>query len=518
MDAPVEWPAANRLSRAAERAPDRPALVDAATGEAWSHAALSSGPVETVAAGLRDAGVGPGDHLGALREPGPRVAVLLHATARVGATFVPLAPDAPEDAVAARCAAADVTHLVADGATVDAAASAFDGPTLDLETLGPLDAEGPASGASHEPAVAPHRWSPDDVEWLVFTSGTTGEPTPVALTAGNLAASAAASARRLGVEADDRWLACLPTHHVGGLAPFVRAAHQGTTAVAQAGFDAAATAEAIAAHGVTGVSLVPTMLARLLDDGWRPPALMRFVLLGGAPTPPALVDRCEAAGVPVHPTYGMTETASQVATALPAEAFAHRGTVGRPLDSTTVRVVDASGAPVPAGEPGAIVVAGPTVAAGYHGDEAATAERFRDDGFHTRDRGRLDKAGRLWVLDRLDDAIQTGGETVHPDRVVAALREHPAVEDAAVVGLPDPEWGEAVAALVVVGPGGSARGTGDADVVSEALREHCRERLAPHAVPKVLAVADGLPRTASGTVDRAAVRDRLRRQGTPTGL
>jgi O-succinylbenzoic acid--CoA ligase len=253
---------------------------------------------------------------------------------------------------------------------------------------------------------------------------------------------------------------------------------------------------------VTGVSLVPTMLRRLLDAGWRPPERLRFVLLGGAPTPEDLVARCERLGVPVHPTYGMTETASQVATATPEQAFEHGDTVGQPLVFTDVTVVD-EGEPCDPGEHGELVVDGPTVTPGYLDDDR-TAAAFGDAGLHTGDVGYRDADGRLWVLGRLDDTVVTGGENVHPGEVADAVREHPAVADAAVVGLADDEWGERVAALVV--PDEAVAADLDVDLVEA----RCRERLAPFKVPKTWGVADALPRTASGTVDREAVRERLR--------
>jgi O-succinylbenzoic acid--CoA ligase len=242
------------------------------------------------------------------------------------------------------------------------------------------------------------------------------------------------------------------------------------------------------------------MLARLLDDGWSPPDHLRFVLLGGAPAPPELVDRCEERDVPVHPTYGMTETASQIATASPGQAFAHEGTVGQPLLFTEVTVVDPeTHEPVHEGESGELVVDGPTVTPGYL-DDQQTAAAFGERGLRTGDVGYRDAHGRLWVQNRLDDRIVSGGENVDPGEVRAALRASDRIDDAAVVGLSDPEWGERVAALVV---------PGDDSLTANMVERHCRERLAGFKLPRTIAFADELPRTASGTVDRGAVRERL---------
>jgi O-succinylbenzoic acid--CoA ligase len=196
----------------------------------------------------------------------------------------------------------------------------------------------------------------------------------------------------------------------------------------------------------------------------------------------------------------MTETASQVVTARPQEAAAHPETVGRPLLFADVTVVGEGGDPVDEGERGELVVAGPMVTPGYYGDEAATAATFGPYGLHTGDAGRV-VDGRVTVLNRLDDRIVTGGENVDPGEVVGVLREHPGVRDTAVVGIDDPEWGQRVAALVVPEPGTS--------LDAATLEAHCRDRLAGFKRPRTWAFTEALPRTASGTVERAAVRERL---------
>jgi O-succinylbenzoic acid--CoA ligase len=196
----------------------------------------------------------------------------------------------------------------------------------------------------------------------------------------------------------------------------------------------------------------------------------------------------------------MTETASQVATAPPDEAFDHVGTVGRPLFWTDVTVVGEDGERLPPGETGEFVVGGPTVSPGYYGDPEATAEAFGEFGLHTGDVGYVDRGGRLYVLNRVDDRIITGGENVDPGEVADVLRSHPGVRDVAVVGLPDAEWGERVSALVVPE-------TDELDRTD--LEAFARERLAGFKIPRAVAFADELPRTVSGTVERDAVRERL---------
>ncbi|MDY6765584.1 MAG: class I adenylate-forming enzyme family protein, partial [Halobacteria archaeon] len=231
----------------------------------------------------------------------------------------------------------------------------------------------------------------------------------------------------------------------------------------------------------------------------------RFVLLGGAPASEELIERCQERDIPVCPTYGMTETTSQVATALPHEAFSRKGTVGNPLMFTDVNIVDSEGNPVERGENGEIVVSGPTVTKGYYGDPEGTEEAFGPLGFHTGDVGYRDNDGYLWILNRLDDVIITGGEKVNPGEVTDVLLRHESVVDAAVVGVEDDEWGERVSALVVL------RGKYDgADETLEGIRRYCKRNLAGYKCPKQITRVDKLPRTDSGTVDRERAREILR--------
>lgn len=453
----------------------------------WTAADLDA-EVETVAGHLAARGVGSGDRVAVLMGNRPAFVRLLFAVHRLGAAVVPLNVRLGTEALATQVETVAPSLLVCESATADAADAIAEGAVVSVD-----GASHPALGAASA-AVEPATWALDETAALLFTSGTTGAPKAVRLTAGNFLASAVASAVRLGVATDDRWLCPLALYHTGGLSVVVRSVLYGTTAVVQRDFDAGRARRALA--DCTAVSLVPTMLRRMLDDGPLSDSL-RFVLLGGAPAPAGLIERCADRDVPVCPTYGMTETASQVATARPTEAFADPDTVGHPMLGTRVTVVDDDRTPVPTGETGELAVAGPTVSPGYVGADADTCEH----GLLTGDVGRRDAAGRLSVLNRRSDRIVTGGENVDPGGVAAALREHPGVRDAAVVGLADPEWGERVAALVV---------PSDDDLDEASLREFCDGHLADFERPKTLALADDLPRTASGTVEREAVRERLR--------
>ena len=415
-------------------------------GRALTYAELDAASA-AAARRLAALGVGPGDRVALALPACVDFAVLLHAVPQLRAVLVPLSP---------RLGAAERDRLA------EAA-----GARLVLDA--PLEGE----EADVAPPGDPDPGAPDT---LLFTSGTTGEPKPVLLTAENHRASALASAANLGVEPDDRWLCCLPVHHVGGLAILIRSAIYGTTAVLHPSFEAAAVAESLTSGEATLVSLVSTMVRRLAAAGLIVAPALRAALLGGGPVPREVLEWGAAYRLPLVQTYGMTETASQVATARVEEALERPGAGGRPLPGAEIRVA----------ADGEVLVRGPMVSAG------ALA---LDGWLHTGDRGRLDGGGLLWIDGRMDDLIVTGGENVAALEVEEALLGHPAVLEAAVVGREHPEWGRAVTAFVVL----------DRPVPEAELIQHCRDRLAGFKVPKAVISVPELPRTESGKVRRAAL-------------
>ncbi|TKX80826.1 o-succinylbenzoate--CoA ligase [Halorubrum sp. SD626R] len=507
------------LAHRVAASPDDAALVRAEDGETWTYTDLDRLVSET-AGRLVAHGVEAGDRLGVLTPPYVGTVGLVHAAMRIGATFVPLGQELTPRELSERIERADLSAVVCADPTEDDALAAVDGiedtPVFSVDD--PTDATVAAVHDVEPASVDPPEWEFADHLCILFTSGTTGAPKPVPLTAGNVYSSAVASAFRLGVDPGDRWLVSLSLHHMGGLAPVYRSALYGTTLVLREGFDAGGTADDIDAYDVTGVSLVPTMLKRMLDSRGTLSDTLRVVLLGGAPAPDELIERCRDYSIPVYPTYGMTESASQIATATPRQTRGQLGTVGRPLFGTDVTVVDEDGAAVEAGETGEIVVDGPTVTPGYlerppdpdEDGSAAELDRsaFGPHGLHTGDVGRIDEDGYLYVLNRLDDRIITGGQNVEPGEVTDVLRRFPAVEAAAVVGLDDETWGERVAALLAVEDA-------DEPIDEAALDAFARERLSGFKIPRTIAVVDELPRTVSGTVDRTAVRETLRERGHP---
>ncbi len=324
---------------------------------------------------------------------------------------------------------------------------------------------------------------PSEAALVVPTSGSSGRPKAVLLSEAALVASAQASAANLLWHDDDRWLLALPLAHVGGLSVVLRCLLARRPVVLLPRFEPEPFMKAVRRHRVTLTSLVPTMLRRLLRADWRPPPHLRAVLLGGAGASPSLLRDAADRGIPVLTTYGLTEMASQVTCQPLGSVPGPEQGAGRPLEGVRLRL----------GAGGRIEVDGPMRMQGYLGEPPHA-------GFlRTGDLGRLDAAGRLHVLGRADAVIVSGGENVHPEEVESVLLEHPAVRAACVVGLPDPEWGQRVVAVV------EADGRPD-------LAGLARERLAGPKRPKAYHFLPSLPRTPSGKVARRAVEALL--QGT----
>jgi o-succinylbenzoate---CoA ligase len=345
-----------------------------------------------------------------------------------------------------------------------------------IEALGPDSVVGPDGRTTVR--SDPKKGVAEGTAVVVATSGSTGVPKGVELSAAALLSSARASLARIGARPGERWLCCLPATYIAGLQVLVRSLVSGTDPVLAKRADA----QTVAASGCAHVSLVPTQLQRLLDVDISPLAGFRSVLLGGAAASAGLLSEARAAGVPVVTTYGMTETCG--------------GCVydGIPLDGVQVRI----------GDDERIWIAGPVLFSGYLGGARAPGDGW----LRTGDLGRLDAAGRLVVRGRADDVINTGGALVVPGEVAAVLRTCPGVRDVAVVGQPDPEWGERVVA--VVAPADPA----DPPTL-ELLRLHVKERLPRYAAPSRVVMVDAVPMLPSGKHDLARLRrELLRREQT----
>jgi len=349
-------------------------------------------------------------------------------------------------------------------------------------------AQGPERYVRAGPGRAPAPGVGPDAALVVATSGSTGPPKGTELTAAALLASARASLRRVGAAPGERWLCCLPVFHIAGIGVLVRSLLAGADPVITGRLEPGV----LAASGCAHVSVVPTQLRRMLDAGDDLTAA-KTILLGGAAAPAGLVDAARAAGGRVVTTYGMSETSG--------------GCVydGMPLDDVSVDI----------GPGGRIRIAGPVLFSGYRLRPDLTAQARDGRWFLTSDIGSIGPSGELLVRGRADDVINTGGEKVVAAEVEAALATCAGVRDAAVVGRPDPEWGEQVTAVVVpVDPSAPPR---LADI-----RAHVRGRLPVYAAPAALLLVPDLPLLPSGKPDREALRARAagaspRAQDTSTG-
>ncbi len=455
----------------------------------WSYAELNQ-MVDGCCARLVALNVQPGDLVGALLPNSLLYVCLIHALARLGAVLVPLNTrlTPPEwqwqvthvGCKLVLCAPEMVTREVVG----DAHYLPVDEEWLDTATI------------FIDPHFQPHPFDLNRAQAVVFTSGTSGRPKGAILTFANHFYGAMASAYRVGILPNDLWLSCLPLYHVGGLAVIWRSCLYGTAVDLHPRFDLTAVNDSLDHQPVTLISLVPTMLARLLASRATWPETLRLALIGGAALSPDLLAEALAAGVPIAPTYGLTEAASQVATMHPADVLRKPGSVGRPLLFTTVRIVGVDGCELPPGEIGEILVSGPTVMTGYWGEVA-----LADNAFHTGDMGYIDVDGDLWIVQRRSDLIVTGGENVYPVEVEAVLKSHTAVIAACVVGLPDATWGQVVAAAVVV--------KGSTAVTTAELTQFCRQRLAGYKIPRHIDFTPDLPLTASGKIARQEVMQHL---------
>jgi O-succinylbenzoic acid--CoA ligase len=457
----MTWLLAERVAELAATRPHDLAVIDGRRRMGW---AQLSDRADAIVRSLHSRGVRSGDRAAlGMAASGEAIAVLV-ALLRLGATVAPIPGGLTQRE-------RDLALEVLDPAVV-----------IDGGVLAPFPAR--------EPAGAPR---PESAAVVVLTSGTTGRPKGVVLSHRAMAASA------------DAWLAVLPPvtgwamplgiGHVAGLGVIWRAVRDGVPIRVLPPGDPARLRRALrSSPSPSHVSLVPSQLVRLLDSvrDAPPPATLRAVLLGGGAIPPALVRRAVLAGWPVVPTYGLSEMGSGVTALAAGEAVEAPATAGRPLPGMTLTIdePDADGI-------GEIVVAGPSRSSGYLGEPPVPAT----DPVRTGDLGRLDAAGRLVVVDRRTDRIVRGGENIDPSEVEAVIERHPAVSEAAVVGRPDPTWGQVPVAAVVASTRGRPAAPSDAT-----LAAHARESLAGFKVPVAWNRLDALPRTASGKLRRDAVR------------
>lgn len=452
-----------RISR-----PSHPALES--SGLTWKTSDLSDG-VARFAGRLAGFGVTPGMRVGLVGPASPEWVLAFHALGWLGASVAPLDPQATLAEARRALEAIGPERLIATHGLDHQARERWREAAPGLRFLTNLPLAPPP----------PERfWPLEEERVCVLTSGSSGAARPVSLTTTQLAFSAFGSAIRLGHDPADRWLACLPFHHVGGLSILLRCAFYGTTVVLEQRFDPAAVARHLDSGKISLVSLVPTMLERVLDAREeRPfPSALRAILLGGDAAPRRLLDRCRELGAPVALTWGMTEAASQLATRAPGDlpyaGDAELPHCGAPLPFCRIR-----------SEGGVLTARGPLCLDGGP--------------LVTRDRGRIDSLGRVQIEGRAESFCVSGGETISLVEIEQELSEHPAVAEVGVVAIPDQRWGERPVA-VLVARAEQARPE-DAD-----LRAWCAERLSRAKLPLGYLWVASLPRTELGKLSRGALR------------
>lgn len=464
---------------AAER-PDATALI--AGGKEVRYSELAAG-IGTNAGCLLGQGLVAGATLAVLSRSSLRLAWLAWSVSRLGGTLLPLGPAWPATRINTLLEQAEADGIVLDDVIA---------PASSLRRFALADAAG---GWIAPPTCTTER---GNIALVIATSGSSGEPKGVMLSNGNLEAAVLAARSRIPLAVGDVWLDCLPLYHIGGLSILYRCAQAGAAVLLEEGFDPGPVREAMLRHAVTHISLVPAMLARLLELG-PPPVTLRYALIGGGPLSATLARRASAAGWPLCPTYGMSEAASQVATlgALPDQWS--EGMAGPPLPGLEVAIMDEGGRRC-AG-PGRICLRGPMVMAGYARPGREPGLGLVDGWFASGDLGRLDGAGNLVVQGRADDVLVSGGINVHPAEAEALLLACPGVRDAAVTGLPDEIWGDRLAALVV------------GEVSAEAVSDWCRTAMPAALRPRLVATAAQLPRNTLGKLERwrlpALIRARI---------
>jgi len=493
-------PRTDWLERNALYAPDAPALVWGPTGKTYTYAELHRAGERLASALAARYDLTAGDRIAVLAENTMEHVLLFAAAQKAGFVLVPLNY---------RLAPPELEHLVGDSDPHLLFASAEHRATAErlgaagsVVPLGEVDemissagARGTAIGDREGPEL-------DDPLMILYTSGTTGRPKGAIIPHRMLFWNSVNTELRLDLTAQDRSFNAAPFYHTGGwnvlLTPFL---HHGATTYLFPSFDPEATLRLCDDENLTILWGVPTMLRMMAEsDAFDEVTLesVRYAVVGGEAMPEPLIRTWQDKGVPIRQGFGMTEVGVNCFSLPERDALRKIGSIGFPNFYVDARVVDEDGDDVPSNTTGELLLRGPVVTPGYWRNPEVTAEAIAEDGwFHTGDLVEVDEDGYFFVVGRKTEMFISGGENVSPAEVESVLYEHPKVDAAAVLGVPDDEWGEVGAAFVVP----------DGDLSAESVREHCRERLAGYKVPKHVRCLDKLPTGSSGKVDRAALRN-----------
>jgi fatty-acyl-CoA synthase len=480
--------------RACRSDPDRPALIFG--DQIRTHAELHD-RAAALASVLADAGVGAGDAVALLLHNRIEFVEALLACHHLGAAAVPinfrLAPD-------------EIGFILDDSG---AQALICDSPPPTGRALRVMLEVGPQydqAVASARPALAPVEVQEDDAALVCYTSGTTGRPKGAVLTHRNLVASTLSWIHEMRADKDDVWLSGQPLFHIGGINGLLPFLVLGATVIITptTTFDPEVTLRLIETHGVTMCIFVPTQWAAICasDAVARiDPRRLRVAMWGASPAPPGTLEAMEETfpHAAIVSAYGQTEMSGATTLLKGADSTRKMGSVGKAMLGVELRLVDDELSDVPAGTVGEVVYRGPNVMAGYHQQPEPTRQAFAGGWFHSGDLARIDDEGYLWLVDRKKDMIVSGGENVYPAEVERVLLNHPAVAEAAVIGVPHPRWIETPIAFVVLSGHSQVR---EADLIA-----HCRQHLAGFKKPSAVITLDELPRNAAGKTLKGRLRE-----------
>ncbi|MDE2641077.1 MAG: long-chain-fatty-acid--CoA ligase [Chloroflexota bacterium] len=502
------------LERAERLYGGRVAIVDGETRYTYAEAGQR---IRRLAAGLLGLGLPVGAHIAILANNSHRYYETYFAAHYAGMPLAPLNIRLAGEELAFIIRDGDVRALLVGPEYLPLLAE-FRDRLPDLRHVIVLDDTAPAGDHTYESLIegsapldaAARDWAEDDLINLCYTGGTTGRPKGVMLTQRNVVSNAEHVQMTFPVDEDDVWLHVAPLFHLADAWACYVMTMAGATQVCVPGFTPDGFLEAVQAEGVTATILVPTMINFVVNHPQvrdYDVSSLRLILFGASPM---AVDRIQAAreifGPVLCQAYGMTETAPVLTAQRLAwldydtpEGIERLASCGREVMGVRLRIVDAAGADVPPGGVGEIVVRGPNVMAGYWKRPQETAEALRDGWMHTGDIARMDADGFVYIVDRAKDMIISGGENVFTTEVENALYEHPAVLEAAVIGIPSERWGEAVHAIVVLRPGETAS---EADLVS-----FCHGKIAGYKCPKSVDFrTEPLPKSGPGKILKTELR------------
>ena len=498
--------------------PDREAIIF--EGNRWSFSDLADRS-NRLANALAGMGVGQGDKVGMLQVNCNECIEVYFATAKLGATYVPLNFRARAEELEFMINFSEASALFLGQRYVKMINSMRE-QIPGMKNL--VSVEGPAEGMlDYESVIAeadPEEVFTDiddnDTSILMFTAGTTGQPKGVMLTHDNLATYVLNNVSPADPDIEEKNILTVPLYHIAGMQAVLAAVYGGRTLVVQRQFEPSDWMTLVETESVTRAMMVPTMLKQLMEHEEFPDrnlSSLQVITYGAAPMPVEVITKA----IEVFPgtrfinAFGQTESASTITMLTPEDhviegspgeraiKLKRLGSIGRALGDTEVKIFDEDGSEQPVDEVGEIVARGPRVMKGYWKAEEATNSTIRNGWLYTGDIGYMDEAGYIFLSGRAKDIIIRAGENISPEQVEATLHSHPAIDEAAVIGVPDPQWGETVRAIVALKAGAQAT---EADII-----EHCRGQLASFKKPESVIFVDSLPRNPLGKVLKRVLRE-----------